>query len=270
MRPQLAPLPALIGAAEATTTLRLGTLVLNLDLRHPVTVAREALTADLLTDGRMELGIGAGWMRSDYADTGTAWERGRQRAERFHEAATLVRRLTSTEEPVHSAGRFYSVEGLPGGPLGPQRPLPLLVGAGGPRMLRTAAGVADIVSLARSMAAGPTPMDGARDATRTATVRKVLALREAAGPRFDELEVNILVTLCEIGPHGGGAVARFAADHGLSEREARDTPQHLVGDTGDVVDQLYERREAYALSYVVVREEDADVFAPVVDKLAGA
>jgi probable F420-dependent oxidoreductase len=269
IRPQLAPFPALVAAAAATATLRVGTLVLNVDMRHPVLLAREAATVDLLTDGRLELGLGAGWMRRDYDESGIRWERGRVRAARFAESVQIVRGLLDGEGPVAVGGQWHpkaQLDPMAGG----QARVPVLIGAGGPRLLETAAAHADIVSISRNMRAGPAWADGVKDSLAPATEQKVRRLREVAGDRYPSLEINILVTMCVIGSGAQAAVEKFATGYGLSAAEVVDTPQHLVGgDVADVVEQARLRRERFGISYLVVAEEMADDFRPVVAELAG-
>jgi probable F420-dependent oxidoreductase len=143
----LAPMPALVSAAEATTRLRVGTNVLNNDFRHPVLVAREAASVDLLTDGRLQLGLGAGHMQSEYDQAGWRFDAGGTRVERLVEAVTIIKGLLKGE-PVTFAGRHYRVTGHTIHPLPIQRPHPpLLIGGNGRRLLTLAAKEADIVGL---------------------------------------------------------------------------------------------------------------------------
>jgi probable F420-dependent oxidoreductase len=268
-RPQLAPFPALLAAAASTTTLRVGTLVANNDFRHPTVTAREALTVDLLSDGRLDLGLGAGWMRRDYEEAGLRWDRGALRVERFEEAVAIIR-LMEEERPFDFDGRWYRLAEMQGGPAPVQRPLPLLIGAGGPRMLAAAAGSASIVSFGRSMAAGPTAADAAADAAREATERKLAILREAAAARFDRLELNVLLTSVEIGPGAWERARRHGAEVGLSAAAVAATPQHLLAaDAEQAVSVLRERRDSLGISYFVVNELVLEAFAPVVSALAG-
>jgi probable F420-dependent oxidoreductase len=143
----IAPMPALVSAAEATTTLRVGTNVLNNDLRHPVLVAREAAAVDLLTDGRLQLGLGAGAIRAEYEQAGLDFDRGRTRVERLAEAVTIIKGLF-TGEKFTFAGRHYHVTDHVIAPSPVQRPHPpILIGGNGPLLLALAAREADIVGL---------------------------------------------------------------------------------------------------------------------------
>src|SRR5882672_932529 len=191
----IAPMPALVSAAEATKSLRVGTNVLNNDLRHPVLVAREAAAVDLLTDGRLQLGLGAGSIRSEYDQTGLGFDRGGVRVERLAEAVAIIKGLLKGEE-VTFAGRHYRVTGHTIAPLPIQRPHPpILIGGNGPRLLSLAAREADIVGFSgitfRRGGAAPPDLSGWRVSIVDERVRLV---REAAGAeRYERLELSALV-----------------------------------------------------------------------------
>jgi probable F420-dependent oxidoreductase len=266
---QLAPFPALAAAAEATTRLRVGTLVVNTDFRHPTLLAREALTLDVLTGGRFELGIGCGWKLRDYTESGIPWERGSVRVDRFEEAVAVIRRMEAPER-FSFEGTWYRLRDAEGGPQPVQDPLPLLIGAGGPRMLAFAARQAQIASISRSSRAGSSPAEIARDAMVSAVAAKTARLREEAGDRFGQLELHILVTLLEVGD-GAREVARdFAQRHELTVEDTLDTPQHLIGSQEQIVEQLLARRERLGLTYITIWEEHVDVFAGIVAQLGAA
>src|SRR5438477_2660487 len=191
---RIAPMPALVSVADATKHLRVGTNVLNNDLRHPVLVAREAATVDLLTEGRLQLGLGAGSLRSEYEQAGLAFDRGGTRVERLAEAVTIIRGLLKGDE-VTFAGRHYQVTGHTIAPLPVQRPHPpVLIGGNGRNLLTLAARQADIVGFSgitfRQGGGAPPDLSGWRVAAIDERVRLV---REAAGDRFPQLELNALV-----------------------------------------------------------------------------
>src|SRR5229473_8456108 len=191
----VAPIPALVSAAEATKHLRVGTNVLNNDLRHPVLVAREAAKVDLLTDGRLQLGLGAGSLQSEYDQAGLGFDPGGTRVERLSEAVTVIKGLLKGEE-VSFAGRHYRVTGHTIAPLPVQRPHPpLLIGGNGPRLLTLAAREADIVGFSginfRRGGAIPPDLSGWR---ATSVDERVRLVREIAGAeRYARLEVSALV-----------------------------------------------------------------------------
>jgi probable F420-dependent oxidoreductase len=268
----IAPMPALISAAEATTTLRVGSNVLNNDFRHPVLVARESAAVDLLTDGRLQLGLGAGSIQSEYDQAGLSFDRGATRVERLTEAVTIIKGLLKGEK-VAFAGRHYRVTGHAIAPLPVQRPHPpILIGGNGPRLLALAAREADIVGLSgitfrRGGAAAP-DLSG----WRTSNIdERVKLVREAAGEeRYARLELNALVQ------HVVVTEARREAAEELTRRWAQLTadeilqsPYVLIGSVDQMIEDLQMRRERWGISYYVIFEPYLDAFAPVVARLAG-
>jgi probable F420-dependent oxidoreductase len=265
----LAPIPALMAAADATTTLRVGTMVLANDYRHPVVVAKEAATLDVLTDGRFDLGIGAGWMTADYSAAGVPLDGAGVRVARLAEAITVLKGLWS-EGPFTLAGEHYRIDGLdglprpstPGGP-------PIVVGGGGERVLRVAGRAADVVGLNVNLRAGVIDERSFPDGTPESTDRKVAWVREAASGRADEIELQVRVHLAMITDDRDGVVDELAPAFGLSPDEARATPHALVGSVSQVCDQLVERRERWGISYLGLSADQLLPFAPVIARLAG-
>ncbi len=266
---QLAPLAALQAAADATSSLRVGALVLDNDFRHPVVLAKEAATIDLLSGGRLELGVGAGWMRTDYEQSGIPHDPAGVRIDRMVESIAVLKGLFA-DGAFSFAGEHYTVTGLDGLPKPVQKPHPpLIVGGGGRRVLSVAAREADIVGINVNLAAGEVGRDAGRNATPDATAEKVAWVREAAGERFDDLELNVLVFVVMITDDRQSAAEALAGGFGISPEEALATPHALVGTMEQIVEDLQERRERYGISYVVVQEGGLDAMAPVIDRLAG-
>lgn len=266
-RDQVAPAVAIMAAAEATTTIRVGSLVFDNDFRHPAVLAKDAATLDLLTGGRFELGIGAGWMRADYEQTGLPFDPGRVRVDRLEEALHIITGFFAGES-VTFKGQHYAVTELPGLPRPVQRPRPpLLVGGGGPRILALAAREADIVGITpRSLAGGGLDL---ADTGADAMEAKIAAIRAAAGPRLDELELNILVQRVAVGENVDAAAAEFAAQWTTTPEALWDSPFVLMGPPGAVEETLEARRARYGISYVVVFEQFMEAFAPIVRRLSG-
>ncbi len=268
---QLAPVPAAMAAAAATTTLRVGTMVLANDYRHPVMVAKEAATLDVLTGGRFELGIGAGWMTSDYDAAGIPLDRPGVRIERLAEALTILRGLWGSSGPFSFEGAHYRVRDLDGHPApttpgGPR----VVIGGGGERVLRLAAQQADVVALNVNLRAGVIDERAFPDGTPTATDRKLAWLRDAAGDRFEHLELQSRVHLAMVTDDRAGVIEQLAPSFGLTPAEAADTPHALIGSVEEICDQLVERRERWGISYLGLSGDQLDAFAPVVAKLAGS
>ena len=270
LAPMLAPLPALAVAAAATRRLRVGTMVLNNDFRHPTVLAREAATLDLLSDGRLELGIGAGHMKSEYDETGLGFERGGVRVERLAEAVVILKRLFGGE-PVTFQGQHYRVTGHTVHPLPVQRPRPpIFIGGNGPRLLTLASAEADIVGFTGITFArgGVAPaFSGFRAADVDTRVRLV---RETAGARVDRLELNALLQRVIVTDDRRAAAQELCQRWtALSMEDILASPFVLLGSVDEIVADLESRRARWGLSYYVVQEPYADALNPVVARLAG-
>jgi len=266
---QLAPMPALMAAAAATTSLRVGTMVLANDYRHPVVLAKEAATLDVLTAGRFELGIGAGWMTTDYEMAGIPLDRPGLRIDRLEESLRVLRGLWGAG-PFSFDGDHYKIRDLDGQPApltagGP----PILIGGGGERMLRLAAREADVVALNVNLRAGVMDERAFPDGTPDATDRKVGWLRETAGERFAHLELQVRVHLATVTDDRRRVIEELAPAFGLTPEEAGDTPHALIGSVEEIRDQIVERRERWGISYLGLSGDQLDAFAPVVARLAG-
>jgi probable F420-dependent oxidoreductase len=189
---QLAPVPALLAAADATTSLRIGSYVFANDFRHPVLLTQEAATLDVLSDGRFELGIGAGWMRTEYEQAGIPYAPAAIRVGRLEETLHIVKGLFA-EPPLTFSGAHYTVEHLTGFPKPVQRPYPpILVGGASKRILSIAAQQASIVSVTARILPDGSRLD-VTDTTPMATRQKIAWVQQAAGERFQQLELNILI-----------------------------------------------------------------------------
>lgn len=265
---QLAPMPALMAAASATTTLRIGMLVLDNDYRHPVVLAKEAATLDLLSDGRLELGLGAGWERADYEKSGIPYDPPGTRIDRFTEGLAVVRGLFAAG-PFDFAGDHYTITGLDGMPKPVQAHVPLLIGAGGPRMLALAAQEADIVGVNFDLRAGAFEATTARSGTAVEVDKKIDIVRAAAGDRFDDIELNIRVFFNVVTDDRDDLARKLSPNFGVTPEEALDIPFALFGTTEQIIETIRERRDRWGFSYVIFGAGDIDNMAPVVSALAG-
>ena len=265
----LAPIPALTAAADATSTLRIGTMVLANDYRHPVVVAKEAATIDLLSSGRFELGIGAGWTTADYEMAGFPLERAGVRIARLDDAVQVIRGLWA-DGPCSFAGEHYAIAGLDGLPK-PMRPggPPIVIGGGGEKILRLAARSADIVAINVNLAAGVIDERAFPDGIPEATDRKLGWIRESAGDRFEALELQVRVHLAMVTGDRDTVIEEMAPAFGLTPDQADQTPHALIGTAEQICDQLIERRERWGISYLGLSGDQLDAFAPVVARLAG-
>jgi probable F420-dependent oxidoreductase len=266
---ELAAVPAMAAAAEATQALRIGCRVFCNDYRHPVMLAKEAATLDLLSDGRLELGLGAGWLRGEYEAAGMRFDPAGQRIERLAEAVALLKALFA-DAPVAHAGPNYRVSGFTGAPRPVQKPHPpLLIGGGSRRVLELAAREAEIVSFNFNNRSGAIGPDGVRSATADATARKLDWVRRAAGARFAELELEIGAYFTFVSDAPEPAAAGLGRALGLSAEAMRRHPHALFGPPEAIGEELLRRREQYGISYVTVTDTAQDAFAPVVARLAG-
>lgn len=266
----LATIPAVMSAAAATKYLRVGTNVLNNDLRHPVLLAREAATMDLLTEGRLDLGLGAGYMRIEYEQAGLRFDRGGVRVERLAESIAIIKGLLGGSE-VNFTGRHYRVTGHRIHPLPVQRPHPpIVVGGNGPRLLALAAKEADIVNFTgiTFTRGGTAPdMSGWRAAAIDERMRVV---RDAAGERFDRLVLSAQVQRVIVTDRRREAAAELQQSwKQLSVDEILEAPYALIGSVDEMVESLHARRERWGLSYFITFEPYLETLAPVVAKLSG-
>jgi probable F420-dependent oxidoreductase len=266
----LAPVPALMAAADATRDLRVGSLVLDNDYKHPVVTAKEMATIDLLTDGRLELGIGAGWMASDYDRSGIPMDDAAARVDRLEEGIAVVKGLFA-EGSFSYQGKHYRVTELDGRPKPLQQPHPpLLVGGGGPRVLRLAAREADIVGVNPAIRAGQINADAARDGVAATTDRKLGWVRAEAGDRYADIEINFLIYACVVTDDRQGTLETMAPLFGLEPDDVAVYPHAWVGSVDEICDHLVAGRERWDASYLVVQGVDAmNAAAPIVARLAG-
>jgi probable F420-dependent oxidoreductase len=268
---QLAPMPALQAVLDATTTLRAGALVFDNDYKHPAILAKELATMDVLSDGRVEIGLGAGWMISDYEQLGIAYDRPGVRIDRFVEGLAVIRGALA-EGPFDFEGEHYTITGYDGLPLPLQRPHPpILIGGGGTRVLTIAAREADIVGVNGTLDAGVIGPDAIATMTADAVTAKVAVVAEAAAEagRLDHIEMNIRTFFVSVTDDRAGRVSAMAGMIGVDDEMITASPFALIGTPGQIVDDLLQRREQYGFSYVIVGAEDIESFAPVVAELAG-
>lgn len=261
---KLAPLPALAMAAEHTN-LNLGTLVLANDFRHPAVLAKEAATVDLLSEGRLELGLGTGWDVEDYRASGITRHPPRVQVDRFAEAVTILKGLWGPGKLEHW-GEHYRVdlEGLPK-PLGPR----LLIGGGGRRMLGIAGRHADIVGLSVAEITSRAELRRGLLAAGELMDRKIEWVRAEAGDRFASLEFNILLFGVEVGDRERASAA-LASRWGGDSAAILASPHFLAGSPSEIVEDLEERRRRWGISYPVVPAERLREMAPVVERLSGS
>jgi probable F420-dependent oxidoreductase len=266
---ELAPTVALTHAAAVTETLRVGPFVLGNDYRHPVVCARDMASLDVLSDGRLELGIGAGWMTVDYEKAGMTLDRPGVRIARLQESITIMKGLFAPG-PFTFTGAHYQVTELDGMPKPVQQPVPFFIGGGGPKVLALAAKEAQIIGINANLRSGDgTSKDAAQSLTPAETDKKIGYVRDAAGARFDDLELQSLVGFVYMGDNPQGVLDGIAGAFGIAPEEASMAPPCLVGTRAGIVESLEARRERWQFSYHVIEDSAIDTFAPIVAQLAG-
>jgi probable F420-dependent oxidoreductase len=265
----IGPLAAMATAAAATTTLNVGTLVLDCDFRHPAVLARELASIDLLSEGRLEIGLGAGWKRLDYDRSGIAMEPPRVRVDRLIEHTQVLKGLFAGG-PFSFKGEHYTITELDGTPA-PHRPggPPIVIGGGGRRVLRFAGATADIVGVNASVHSGEVDVAAAQDALADRIDEKVEWVREGAGGRFDDLELNAWLAVAEVTDTADELAAGLAVAFESDPSDVLASPLSLIGSPGDIRERLHERRERWGYSYTVIPVDKARDFAPIVAELTG-
>jgi probable F420-dependent oxidoreductase len=263
----LTPVPALAAVAAVTTTLRIGTIVFANDYRHPALLAKEAATLDLLSDGRFEFGLGAGWFQKEYEQAGISFDPPGRRIDRMREALTIFKGLWS-EEPLTFQGAHYAIAGLDGTPKPVQKPHPpIFIGGTGRRMLQLAGQEADIVGFIPKNLPG-----GGHDwlaSTPELLTEQMGWVREGAGARFDQLELSMVAFRAIVTDHPREASVEVARDHDLTPDQVLASPDFLIGSEDAIVELLLTRRKHFGVSYLEIDDRDATGFAPVVARLAG-
>jgi probable F420-dependent oxidoreductase len=263
----LTPVPALAAAAAVTTTLRIGAIVFANDYRHPTLLAKEAATLDLLSDGRFEFGLGAGWLRKEYEQVGIPFDPPGRRIARMEEALHIMRGLWG-DEPVDFHGEHYVVASLDGLPKPLQKPHPpLFIGGTGPRMLRLAGREADIVGFVPKTL--PDGGHGWLASTPDLMAEQIRWVRDGAGDRFARLELSMPIFRAIVTDRPEVAALEVGRSYGLTPRQVLASPDFLIGSADAIVARLQERRERFGISYLEVDARDAASFAPVVARLAG-
>jgi probable F420-dependent oxidoreductase len=266
---QLAPMVGISFAAAVTERLRIGMLVLGNDYKHPAVVAKEAATVDLLSDGRLEFGLGAGWQQTDYDAVGLPYDSAGARVERLAEAVEIVKGAWA-DGPFDFDGSHYTIRAYDGAPKPVQQPHPpILLGGGAKKMLQLAGRVADIVGINPNLRRGAVTDDAVKSTVVEATQQKLDWVREGAGDRFDDIELQIRYFFAAITDDPLGLAGAVAPGFGLSPEEALDSAIALVGTVDDVCDRLVARREQWGVSYIVLGDDNFEAFAPVVARLAG-
>ena len=265
---ELAAVPAMAVAAEATDRLRIGCRVFCIDYRHPVMLAKEAATLDLFSEGRLELGLGAGWLQGEYEAAGIDFDPAPVRIDRLAETVQVIKALMGDGQPSFQ-GEHIRIEGFEGVPKPVQKPHPpIMIGGGSKRVLSLAAREADIVSFNFNNRAGVIGPDGVRSATEELTAKKVGWVRDAAGDRADDRELEVGAYFTCVTDDADGMAKGMGGAFGLSPEEMVSHPHALIGSVEAICEERERRRETLGISYVTVGDNVMEAFAPVVAKLS--
>jgi len=266
---QPSPIAALMAAADATTTLRIGSLVFDNDYRHPVVLAKEAATLDLLSDGRLDLGLGAGWLVKDYERSGIPYDSPGTRIDRLEESIKILKGLFA-DGKFSFHGKHYSINSLEALPKPVQKPRPpFLVGGGARRILSLAAREAEIVHLNYNLREGRINPTLVRTGAADATDEKLAWVKEAAGDRFEQLELGMTVFFANVTDDRDSVAAAIGPGMKLETEQVLEMPHFLIGTIDQIVQQLQARRERFGITHIAVPGDMVDALAPVVERLAG-
>jgi probable F420-dependent oxidoreductase len=260
------PFTPLVVAAGASDRLRFGTLVLNNEFWNPVLLAREAATVDVLTDGRLELGMGAGHAAIEFAACGIPYEAPSARVERLAEAVPLVRHLLAGEAVNHDGA--YRLEGAATGLAVAQAPVPVMVGGNGDRVLRIAAEHADIVGLVGFTAGTGLVHTDLSHFTWAGLADRIAHVRSCAGPRFDELELSVLVQRVRVVDDARAAAAEFAGGTDIDVDMLLDSPFVLFGTESHIASQLERLGTEHGVRYVTTFEHSAEPLATAAARMS--
>jgi len=265
----LAAVPAMAYAAAVTSQIKIGCRVFCIDYHLPVVLIKEAMTIDLLSDGRLELGLGAGWLADEYQAIGLSMDSPGQRIDRLRHVVEATKAYAGPDQlAIDNADiQWREFEGTPNAFA--SRTPPIMIGGGSPKVLRLAGEVADIVSLNFNNRKGVIGPDGVQKSTAEETAKKLRWIKEGAGDRFDQLELEIGAYFTFVTEDKAPIVAGFAQNFGTSPEAMLEHPHALFGSVDEICETLEHRREQYGISYVTVGHASMESFAPVVARLTG-
>lgn len=265
----VAAIPAMAVAAEATETIKVGCRVLCVDYRNPVMLAKEVATLDFFSEGRLELGIGAGWLQNEYEAMGIPFDKAGVRIDRMEEVIGLLRASFADGE-LNIDGRHVHAVGFEAVPKPVHKPgPPLMIGGGAKRVLTIAGREADIVSLNFNNSSGKLGPDGIGSSTAELTDQKIQWVKEGAGSRFSDIEIEIAAYFTIVTPDGEGTRAKMAPMFGMTPEVLAEHPNALIGSIDEICDRIVERRERFGISYVSFGASVIDAVGPVVERLTG-
>jgi probable F420-dependent oxidoreductase len=264
------PITALMSAADATSTLRVGSMVICNDFRHPAVLAKEAATIDLLSEGRFELGLGAGWMREEYERMGLEFDPPSLRIKRLEESLHVMRGLMHPGHFSHQ-GQHYAIRELDGFPKPVQSHIPIMIGGGNRKILNLAGREADIVGILLTNVSSGVVVNDPLGRSSESVKQKIEWVKEGSGDRFDEIELNSAVDVV-VTDDRLSATEEFIVQRGwqgISVEQVWDMPSVFIGTREQIADEMYVRREEFGFSYYWVADNKIEEFAPLVQLLRG-
>ena len=266
----MACVPAMTAAAMATSTLRIGSRMACVSYHLPTILTVEMATIDVLSEGRLEIGLGAGWLVNEYQAMGIPFESAGRRIQKLRETAEFMTMAYSSEEEVNYQGEYIQAHGYVATPRPIQRPRPpLMIGGGAPKVLGLAGELADIVSVNFNNSAGVVGADSIATSTDEETRKKIGWIKDGAGDRFDQLELETAAYFISIDGRSAITAEAVMARTGMDREQLRNFPHAAVGSVDEVCEQLIQQREEYGFSYITVSNAHLDAFAPIVARLAG-
>jgi probable F420-dependent oxidoreductase len=266
----VAAIPAVTLAADATSTLRVGFRVLCADYHNPVVLAKELATMDVFSEGRLEIGIGAGWITNEYEAMGVKWDKPSERIARLEDYVHILKGCFSGQQVNVDSAHGVHASGFSGVPLPVQRPWPpFAIGGGGKKILQLAGREADIVAFNLNNRAGALGPDGLVLSTAEGTRQKLAWVKEGAGERLDDITLEIGAYFSAVTDDRDAILPGMAEMLACSPEDALEHPHALIGSVDQIVDTIEQRREEYGFSYITILEGLVEPFAPVVARLSG-
>jgi probable F420-dependent oxidoreductase len=263
----VAAIPAMAYAAAVTSTIKIGCRVFCIDYHNPVVLIKSAMTIDMLSDGRLEFGLGAGWIKEEYAALGLQMDEPAVRIDRLADVVEAVKafRGEGMADLDNDTVHWKDFQGDPK----PVGEAPIMIDGGSPRILRLAGREADIVSLNFNNRSGMIGPDGVQLSSEAETQKKIGWIKQGANERFDDLEIEIGAYFTFVMDDAAPVLGQFAQMFGLSEDDMARHPHALFGSVDAICDELERRRELHGISYITVGKDNMESFAPVVDRLSG-
>ena len=266
----LALIPALTAAAMATSTLRIGSRMACVSYHLPTVLTKEMASIDVLSEGRLEIGLGAGWLVNEYEGMGIPFEPAGVRIGQLRETAEFMRMAYADEAEVEYRGEYIQSYGYHAVPPTVQRPRPpLMIGGGAPKVLGLAGELADIVSVNFNNSSGVVGAGSITSSTEDETAKKIQWIKDGAGERFERIELETATYFISVEGRSEITPEQVMARTGMDHATLKRFPHAAVGSVDEICEELVRRREEFGFSYITVGDAHMDAFMPIVERLAG-